>query len=151
MPKEHKKRGRRAEEKKRKHKDDDQNDDRAEFKRPRHSSDGDVVMEDVQTSEGEQLYNQDGLAYPNPDEAKYFGMLDEDEQEYFKRADDMLELNQFSDADERSTFLASVYKEAEGKELKMACSQSCSRLMERLIQASTAGQLKTLFQKFSSK
>ena len=151
MPKEHKKRGRRAEEKKRKHKEDDQSDNEAEVKRPRHSSDGDILMEDVEMGEGGQLYNQEGQAYPNPDDAKYFGMLDEEEQEYFKRADDMLEMNQFTDAEDRSNFLASVYKEAEEKELKMACSQSCSRLMERLIQTSTPGQLKTLFQKFSSK
>jgi nucleolar protein 9 len=151
MPKEHKKRGRRAEEKKRKHKEDDENEDEVEVKRLRQSSDGDVLMEDVQMGEGEQLYIQEGQAYPNPDDAKYFGMLDDEEQEYFKRADDMLEMNQFTDAEDRSNFLASVYKEAEGKELKMACSQSCSRLMERLIQTSTPGQLKTLFQKFSNK
>ncbi|RDI84099.1 Conidial pigment polyketide synthase [Venturia inaequalis] len=142
MPKEHKKRGRRAEEKKRKH--EDHHEDEVEAKRPR------VSAEHVDMAEGEQLYNQEGQAYPNPDDAKYFGMLDEDEQEYFKRADDMLEANQFQDEDDRSNFLASVYKEAEGKELKMACSQGCSRLMERLIQTSTTGQLKTLFQKFSS-
>jgi hypothetical protein len=147
MPKEHKKRGRRAEEKKRKH--EDEHEEEVEVKRPRH--DGDEVMEEVEMPQGEQLYNQEGQAFPNPDDAKYFGMLDEEEQEYFKRADDMLELNQFTDDEDRSNFLASVYKEAEGKELKMACSQSCSRLMERLIQTSTPGQLKTLFQKFSSK
>jgi nucleolar protein 9 len=149
MPKEHKKRGRRAEEKKRKH--EDQNEEEGEVKRPRHSGDGALPMKDVEMADGGQLYNQEGQAYPNPDDAKYFGMLDEEEQEYFKRADDMLEMNQFTDAEDRSNFLASVYKEAEGKELKMACSQSCSRLMERLIQTSTPGQLKTLFQKFSSK
>ena len=76
--------------------------------------------------------------------------LDEDEQEYFKRADEMLELNQFADSEERSMFLASVWKEADGKELKIANSQSCSRLMERLILLSTPDQLKRLFQKFSS-
>ena len=36
-----------------------------------------------------------------------------------------------------------------GKELKLANSQSCSRLMERLILLSTPNQLKDLFQKFS--
>jgi nucleolar protein 9 len=43
-----------------------------------------------------------------------------------------------------------VYKEADGKELKIANSQSCSRLMERLILLSTPIQLKGLFKKFSS-
>ena len=75
-------------------------------------------------------------------------MLDEEEQEYFRRAGDMLETNAFGDPEERNLFLASVYREADGKELKIAQSQSCSRLMERLIQLSTSEQLKTLFQKF---
>ncbi|KAK5146227.1 hypothetical protein LTR04_001097 [Oleoguttula sp. CCFEE 6159] len=76
-------------------------------------------------------------------------MLDEEEQGYFKRADEMLELNQFDNPEERSLFLASVFREAEGKELKIANSQSCSRLMERLVLLATPVQLKTLFQKFS--
>lgn len=89
-------------------------------------------------------------AYPYGEKA-FFGMLDEEEQEYFKRADDMLETNAFGDFDERSLFLSNVYREADGKELKIAQSQSCSRLMERLIQLSTPAQLKNLFQKFSGK
>ena len=84
-----------------------------------------------------------------PREIQFYGLLDEDEQEYFKRADSMLELDQFTDAEERALFLANVYKEANGKELKIANSQSCSRLMERLILMSTSNQLKALFQKFS--
>ncbi|KAL8680990.1 MAG: hypothetical protein Q9224_006896, partial [Gallowayella concinna] len=60
----------------------------------------------------------------------------------------MLELNQFDNAQERDLFLANVYKEAHGKELKIANSQSCSRLMERLILMSTPDQLKALFERF---
>ena len=78
-------------------------------------------------------------------------MLDEEEQEYFKRADDMLESNAFATLEERDLFLANLYREADGKELKIASSQSCSRLMERLIQVSPSAQLKKLFQKFSGK
>lgn len=84
-----------------------------------------------------------------PGDMPFYGLLDEDEQEYFKRADSILELNQFADAEERHIFLANVYKETRGKELKLANSQSCSRLMERLILMSTPDQLKALFQKFS--
>jgi len=80
---------------------------------------------------------------------QFYGMLDDDEQEYFKKADEMLDLNQFDSPQDRAVFLQSVYKEADGKELKIANSQSCSRLLERLIQLSTADQLKNLFQKFS--
>ncbi len=76
-------------------------------------------------------------------------MLDDEEQEYFKRADSMLELNQFANQEERELFLANVYKEANGKELKIANSQSCSRLLERLIVMSKPVQMKALFQRFS--
>lgn len=82
-------------------------------------------------------------------ERPFFGLLDDEEQEYFRRADELLELNDFPSAEERSLFLANVYKEAEGKELKIVNSQSCSRLMERLILLSTPDQKKRLFEKFS--
>jgi nucleolar protein 9 len=60
-------------------------------------------------------------------------------------------MNSFEDAEQRQLFLANVWREAEGKELKIANSQSCSRLMERLIQLSTPAQLKGLFQRFYGK
>lgn len=82
-------------------------------------------------------------------ERPFYGMLEDEEQEYFRRADELLELNDFPSSEERAIFLSSVYKEAEGKELKIACSQSCSRLMERLILLSTVEQKKKLFEKFS--
>ncbi|KAI9643723.1 Nucleolar protein 9 [Ciborinia camelliae] len=79
----------------------------------------------------------------------YYGLLEDEEQEYFRRADELLELNDFPSSEERSLFLANVYREAQGKELKIACSQSCSRLMERLILLSTAQQKKKLFTQFA--
>ncbi|EHK23509.1 uncharacterized protein TRIVIDRAFT_12335, partial [Trichoderma virens Gv29-8] len=81
-------------------------------------------------------------------EREFFGMLADDEQEYFRRADEMLELNQFPTPEERDIFLQSVYREAKGKELKVASSQSCSRLMERLIQLASTAQKKQLFEAF---
>ncbi|CAO2656063.1 Nn.00g048660.m01.CDS01 [Neocucurbitaria sp. VM-36] len=137
MPKEHKKRGRREEQKKRKRDGDDD----ASSKRHK-KEDVDQVME----LDGFQQEVNDGVT---PAALPFYGMLDDDEQEYFKRADEMLELNQFDDAEARNLFLESVYKEADGKELKIANSQSCSRLLERLILLSTPDQLKALFQKFS--
>ncbi|KAL8932968.1 MAG: hypothetical protein Q9211_006032 [Gyalolechia sp. 1 TL-2023] len=141
MPKEHKKRGRREEQ-----------------KRKRKQEDGDPVSKKPKTNEGSAVdivvdnhpqYNgADYLPLPGP-EIPFYGLLDEEEQEYFKRADTILELNQFNDAEERQLFLANVYQEAAGKELKIANSQSCSRLMERLISMSTPEQLKTLFRTFS--
>ncbi|KAF1843639.1 ARM repeat-containing protein [Cucurbitaria berberidis CBS 394.84] len=138
MPKEHKKRGRREEEKKRKRDVDDDTTSK------RHKNED--VDEHIPDAEAFQQEATDGVT---PAALPFYGMLDDDEQEYFKRADEMLELNQFDDAEARTLFLESVYKEADGKELKIANSQSCSRLLERLILLSTPDQLKGLFQKFS--
>lgn len=147
MPKEHKKRGRRDEEKKRKR--EHVEDPEAASKRRRKSVDEEP--QDRQPDEDDQQPFQDEAidGVTRPGAMPFYGMLDEDEQEYFKRADEMLELNQFDGPDERNLFIESVYKEADGKELKIANSQSCSRLMERLILLSTPKQLKDLFQKFS--
>ena len=151
MPTENRKRGRR-EEKKRKREQQD-----ADKHAKRHKTE-DEVEPVLQQYDDSQQYAEEKDPYQDeamdgitrPGAMPFYGMLDEDEQEYFKRADEMLELNQFADSEERSMFLASVWKEADGKELKIANSQSCSRLMERLILLSTPDQLKRLFQKFSS-
>lgn len=82
-------------------------------------------------------------------EKEFFGMLADEEQEYFRHADELLELNDFPSPEERAIFLQNVYKEAEGKELKLASSQSCSRLMERLILLSNSQQKKHLFEEFA--
>ncbi|KAL8708038.1 MAG: hypothetical protein Q9220_007034 [cf. Caloplaca sp. 1 TL-2023] len=142
MPKENKKRGRR-EEKKRKR---EQDEGVSALKRQKYDGGSEVeIMPDTDQS----LPGADYTSYSGPGDLPFYGLLDEEEQEYFKRADTILELNQFNDAEERELFLANVYKEANGKELKIANSQSCSRLMERLILMSTKDQLKTLFQKYS--
>lgn len=143
MPKERKKRGRR-EEKKRKR--EEENLASATSKRQK-SEDTDHVEI---IGDGDEIQESGNYgANTEPAEIPFYGLLDEDEQEYFKKADSMLELNQFANVEERSLFLNSVYKEASGKELKIANSQSCSRLMERLITMSTPNQLKALFQKLS--
>ncbi|KAK3112571.1 Glutamate decarboxylase 2 [Teratosphaeriaceae sp. CCFEE 6253] len=142
MPQENKKRGRRM---KRKHGEDEE-----------------PAIEDSgkrQKSSDVQQHDADYLPLPDQDESfaatyqsldrPFFGMLDADEQELFKDADQKLAENSFDDDHERALFLAGVYREAAGKELKIAQSQSCSRLMERLIQLSTVSQLKKLFQAFS--
>jgi nucleolar protein 9 len=148
MPKEKKKRGRRDQEKKRKLDTSEENSNKR-----RRRSHNEPQVEQGFATEAEQYEESDphaiAGAYPHPGDMPFYGLLDEEEQEYFRSADEMLELNQFSSPEDRETFLNSVYKEAEGKELKMANSQSCSRLMERLIQLSSTSQLKSLFQKFS--
>lgn len=142
MPRDNQKRGRRAEAQKRKLEEDAATEE-MDHKRPR--------TDDTQHPDrSAQMESQhDESAAPEIGEREFYGLLDEQEQEYFRRADDMLEANQFANPEEKSLFLANVYKEAEGKELKMACSQSCSRLLERLVLLSTPEQLKKLFQKFN--
>ncbi|KAH6606000.1 armadillo-type fold [Trichoderma cornu-damae] len=141
MPKPRTKRGGAREERKRKRFDDTQGNSDAETKRQRREDQdhGDGYAE----GDEEFSYRQGGAG-----EREFFGMLADDEQEYFRRADEMLELNQFPTPEDRDVFLQSVYREAKGKELKMASSQSCSRLMERLIQLADTAQKKQLFEAF---
>lgn len=154
MPKENKKRGRRMEGTKRKHEEEAEEDQTLaqDIKRQKPTEDEPNKLEDgndyvpLAEGDGEPM---EGV-YPTLD-TPFFGMLDEEEQEYFKHADEMLEMNSFEDSEQRQLFLANVWREAEGKELKIANSQSCSRLMERLIQLSTPSQLKGLFQRFYGK
>ncbi|KAH8735212.1 armadillo-type protein [Ilyonectria robusta] len=140
MPKPRTKRGAGREERKRKRREEvePQDNTEKESKRQRTTDDG----QDYE--EGATGIHQNGFG-----EKEFFGMLAEDEQEYFRRADELLELNQFPTADERDVFLLNVYKEAVGKELKLASSQSCSRLMERLIQLANTAQKKHLFEAFA--
>ncbi|KAI7776801.1 hypothetical protein LA080_004457 [Diaporthe eres] len=94
-------------------------------------------------------YNGGGGGPAAEPEREFFGMLTDEEQEYFRSADEKLETNDFESDEDRGYFLQSIYTEAVGKELKLASSQSCSRLMERLILLSNTGQKKRLFEAFA--
>ncbi|KAI1483673.1 ARM repeat-containing protein [Daldinia eschscholtzii] len=96
-------------------------------------------------------YNQAEPRIGGPPQAdrEFFGMLSDQEQEYFRSVDEQLDIDDFPSQEERQLYLASVFAEAQGKELKLACSQSCSRLMERLILMSNTRQKKKLFTQFS--
>lgn len=149
MPKENKhSRGRRKEEKDKKRKRDTGDEEIVLPKRQK-SQDPENPSEEV------EFIGLDNSILPQDDEKApaterpFYGMLEDEEQEYFRRADELLELNDFPSDEERTLFLESVYREAEGKELKIACSQSCSRLMERLILLSTSAQKKKLFGVFA--
>ncbi|KAG5985357.1 hypothetical protein E4U55_004581 [Claviceps digitariae] len=161
MPKPRTKRGAQREERKRKRNDEARGDaDGSVSKRQRTGDEHHDVQAgaDEYVSQAYQDYqyqdqNQDRNHHGNGnglEEKEFFGMLADEEQEYFRRADEMLELNQFPTTQDRDMFLESVFKEAEGKELKLASSQSCSRLMERLIQLSNTSQKKHLFEAFGS-
>lgn len=141
MPKPNKQRGRRM---KRKH-EDDPDDPAVESSSKRRKSIDETEQQDFLPVD---VQDQDmSAAYPT--EKAFFGMLDETEQEYFRLADEKLESNEFDSDEERAKFIDNVYREAHGKELKIAHSQSSSRFLERLIRTSSAAQLKSLFQKFS--
>lgn len=147
MPKENRKRGRREDQKKRKR---EHAEDEVRPTKHKKTADHEDQNGHYEGDHEETPYQDEAIeGVHRPEAAPFYGVLDEEEQEYFKRADDMLELNQFADPEERTLFLANVYKEANGKELKIASSQSCSRLMERLILLSTPDQLKGLFQQFT--
>lgn len=149
MPQANKKRGRRMQDKKRQRDEEDVQVEQSSKRRKSEAQKDDVDADDTAPTMDD---HQDSMneAYP-PTERPFFGLLDEEEQDHFRNASDMLEANTFDSAEDKEQFLVSLYREAEGKELKLAQSQSCSRLMERLIQLSTAAQLKTLFQRLSGK
>ena len=146
MPKEHKKRGQREEKKRKRQEVEDEQTSTPKRLKPQSFTEATEIKLDVPdyTIEG-----PDASFTADAKETPFYGLLGEEEQAYFKRVDQMLELNQFADPDERNLFLASVWREANGKELKIVNSQSCSRLMERLIGLSSPTQLKALFLKLS--
>lgn len=145
MPREKQKRGRRAQEKIKKNEAKRKREDNAEEQALKRQKSSTVETEDYIPLD---VGNEDAPQANNKNDTPFYGMLDSEEQEYFSRANDMLELDQFRDVEERNLFIESVYKEAKGKELKIACSQSCSRLMERLISLSNTRQIRRLFNKF---
>ncbi|KAL7805850.1 armadillo-type protein [Trichoderma aethiopicum] len=153
MPKPRTKRGAARDERKRKHSDTAKSNSH-ENKRQRRDDDQGDYNNDYNTHDAaaygdEENYESSSHQHGGPaGEREFFGMLADDEQEYFRRADEMLELNQFPTPEDRDVFLQSVYREARGKELKIASSQSCSRLMERLIQLASTSQKKQLFEAF---
>ena len=144
MPKDNKRRGKREE--KRRKRVGDALEHGTEAKRQRIWQKGDFenILEPIRCLQDNPDDNNAGLS-----QVSFYGLLDEEEQSYFRRADTILELNRFADTDERALFIANVYREVKGKELKIASSQSCSRFLERLICMSTTSQLKRLFQSFS--
>ncbi|KAL1957977.1 hypothetical protein VTO42DRAFT_5369 [Malbranchea cinnamomea] len=158
MPREKQKRGRRAEaqrkaESKRKHEEEASEPVSKRLKTANPQDNAPRAALDSQGNIGDDYIALEGTgttaAATDNDNTPFYGLLDADEQEYFSHASQTLELNQFESDEDRRLFIDSVYEEANGKELKIACSQSCSRLMEKLITLSTPAQAKRLFQKFS--
>ncbi|KFH40661.1 Nucleolar protein-like protein [Hapsidospora chrysogenum ATCC 11550] len=158
MPKPRGKRAEIREEKKRKRRAENEANYKAKRQRREHPEDEDQDGGDGENNgwaenggggfDGGEYPNHETTGAPAP-EKEFFGMLSDEEQEYFRRADELLELNQFHTPEDRQLLLDGVFTEARGKELKLACSQSCSRLLERLIQLSPAAYKKRLFAAFA--
>lgn len=147
MPKPRTKRKEVREGRKRKHQDDapeppadeqeQGQDEEQAVKRPR--------LED----QADEFFFDTGRYSASAGEPQFFGMLTDEEQEYFRGTAEVLELNDFAAPEDRAIFVENVFKEAAGKEMKLACSQGCSRLMEKLILLSSANQKKRLFEAFA--
>lgn len=167
MPREKQKRGRRAEQKAQKDESSRTYDDAPEepvAKRMKPSDDANADADAEVTydttfdqapdyiplaDDNEHFLDQETEGTGGADgDMPFYGLLDEEEHEYFSRANEMLESNQFGDAEEKHLFIESVYREANGKELKIACSQGCSRLMEKMISMSDTRQIRRIFSKF---
>ncbi|KXT03813.1 hypothetical protein AC578_713 [Pseudocercospora eumusae] len=139
MPKALQKRGRRM----KRRRDDEPDDPVAESSSKRQKS-----SEESGEQQQHGTHQDMSAAYPSTEKA-FFGVLDEDEQTFFKTQEELLESEDFASPEERAQLLSSIWKEASGKELKLACSQSCSRFLERVLRSSTSPQLKQVFQAFS--
>lgn len=99
--------------------------------------------------QNDEFFFDTGRQPASAGEPQFFGMLTDEEQEYFRGTAEVLEVNDFASPEDRAFFVENVFREAAGKEMKLACSQSCSRLMEKLILLSSAGQKKRLFEAFA--
>ncbi|KAI0438285.1 pumilio-family RNA binding repeat domain-containing protein [Xylaria telfairii] len=118
-------------------------------RRRRNEDEGDVGDQAPAFDHGHEQSQPQAAGGLLPTEREFFGMLSDQEQEYFRSVDEQLDIDNFPSQEERQLFLASVFTEAQGKELKLACSQSSSRLMERLILMSNTRQKKKLFEQFA--
>ncbi|RMZ78858.1 hypothetical protein DV738_g3668, partial [Chaetothyriales sp. CBS 135597] len=89
----------------------------------------------------------DYIAFEDTDEAVFYGLLDPEEQTYYANVNTKIVSDDFESDQDRRDFIEAVYRESQGKELKLASSQSCSRYFERIITRSTPDQLKAFFGK----
>lgn len=153
MPQEKKKRGRREEKANKKRKLNDESEKpskrlRSEDHEPEEFNDELVVSGDA----GDDFISFDipppqGVEAPLIED-EFHGLLDPQEQEYYANINNKIVANDFESEEDRILFIEAVHRETEGKELKVASSQSCSRYLEKIILLSTPFQLRGLFSKF---
>ena len=146
MPQENKKRGRR-EEKKRKHEADPEGDHLSK-RRKSEDLDNEALAQDFQVDgdAGDEFVSF-GIK-PSLEQTQFYGLLDEEEQAYFTNVNQKISANDFESDEDRTTFVEAVHRELQGKELRIASSQSCSRHLEKIVMLSTPKQLRQLFAAF---
>ncbi|ODQ80915.1 hypothetical protein BABINDRAFT_170677 [Babjeviella inositovora NRRL Y-12698] len=88
---------------------------------------------------------EEAKAVLNETPTTFFGLVDSQELDYFKQAESTLNVNAFSNEEERQGFIRSVLEESKGKELKLMTNQICSKLVERLLLSCTDAQVKRFY------
>ena len=145
MPKELKKRGRRAE----KQSKGSDGHDGPPFKKQRTEDDQASFTINGDAGDDFIAFGQDHDSNNHNDQqTTFYGLLTEDEQEYYTNVNNKINANDFEGDEDRTNFIEAVHRESSGKEIKVASSQSSSRYLETIIRLSTAKQLRSLFQAF---
>lgn len=144
MPKELKKRGRRAEKQSKQQQDADE----PENKRRKTEHNGEDFA--VNGNAGDDYIGFGTNQQDDTDEQgnTFYGLLTEEEQEYYANVNNKISADDFEDVSDRASFIEAVHRETTGKEIKIASSQSCSRYLEKIIRLSTPNQLRSLFLAF---
>lgn len=153
MPRERKRRGRREEAKSNKRKRDGSLESAAKRLKSDEPEDQHDPNEAAVSGDAGDDYIGFGIERPSgvqesEEEDVFHGLLDPEEQAYYSNVNTKIVANDFESAEDREIFIAAVHRETQGKELKVASSQSCSRYLEKIIMLSTAEQLRSLFSKF---
>ncbi|ETI24827.1 hypothetical protein G647_04197 [Cladophialophora carrionii CBS 160.54] len=153
MPREVKKRGRRHQEKERRHREPDRYERSSKRFKSEHIAAEETAAEVAVSGDagddfiGFNIEQPRGVEEPQ-EEAQFYGLLEPQEQEYYANVNNKIVANDFESPEDRGNFIDAVHRETEGKELKVASSQSCSRYLEKIIMLSTPEQLRRLFSIF---
>jgi nucleolar protein 9 len=147
MPRENKQRGRRGDKKRKLAEDSENISPKRRRSTPERGRDGHDEGDIIVHGEAGDDFICFGVR-PEVTEAPFLGLLTQEDQDYYANVNNKLTLNDFESDDDRKTFIDAVYRESNGKELKIASSQSSSRYLEKVIMSSNPQQLRGLFQKF---
>ncbi|KAK9471611.1 armadillo-type protein [Dipodascopsis tothii] len=79
----------------------------------------------------------------------FYGLLDPTQLDYFRQADQQLAVPAFETDEEKDQFCNAVWAEMDRIELKVATDQAGSKLLERLITLAPSSRLRTVFGTFS--